>query len=78
MDADQIAQQAMSLRDNEVFQMALDGLRTDALDALIRADATDAPAINKHQATVRVVDELRADLEGFIRSGQPKTKPGLA
>lgn len=78
MDTDQIAQRAMSLRDNEAFQAALDGIRNDALDALIRADATDAPAINKHQATVRVVDNLRADLDGFIRMGQPKTKPGLA
>lgn len=78
MDAEQIAQQAMSLRDNEAFQAALDGIRTDALDALIRADATDALAINKHQATVRVVDNLRADLDGFIRMGQPKPKPGLA
>lgn len=78
MDIDQIAQQAMSLRDNDAFQLALDGIRINALEALIRADANDALAINKHQATVRVVDELRANLEGFIRSGQPKTKPGLA
>ena len=78
MDAEQIAQQAMSLRDNDAFQAALDGIRTDALDALIKADATDALAINKHQATVRVVDNLRADLDGFIRMGQAKTKPGLA
>lgn len=78
MDAEHIAQQAMSLRDNDAFQRALDGIRTDAMDALIRADATDALAINKHQATVRVVDNLRADLDGFIRMGQPKTKPGLA
>jgi hypothetical protein len=78
MEADQIAQLAMSLRDNEAFQMALDGIRGDALDALVRADATDAPSIHKHQATVRVVDNLRADLDGFIRQGQAKTKPGLA
>lgn len=78
MDAEQIAQLAMSLRDNEAFQLALDGIRSDALDALIRADATDALAINKHQATVRVVDNLRTDLDGFIRQGQAKAKPGLA
>jgi len=78
MDAEQIAQQAMSLRDNDAFQRALDGIRTDALDALIRLDATDAVSINQHQATVRVVDNLRADLDGFIRMGQAKTKPGLA
>lgn len=78
MDAEQIAQQAMSLRDNDAFQRALDGIRSDAMDALIKADATDALAINKHQATVRVVDNLRADLDGFIRQGQPKAKAGIA
>lgn len=78
MDNEQIAQLAMSLRDNEVFQMALDNLRNGAIEALVKVNATDTDAIHSYQATVRVVDELRADLEGFIRSGQPKTKPGLA
>lgn len=78
MDTDQTAQLAMSLRDNEVFQMALDNLRNGAIEALVKVNATDTTAIHSYQATVRVVDELRADLEGFIRSGQPKTKPGLA
>lgn len=78
MDTDQIAQLAMSLRDNEVFQMALDNQRNGAIEALIRVDATDANAIHSYQATVRVVDELRSDIEGFIASGAPKKKPGLA
>lgn len=78
MTPEQLAQQAMSLRDNDVFQMALDNQRNGAIEALVKVDATDTNAIHSYQATVRVVDELRADLEGFIRSGQPKTKPGLA
>lgn len=78
MDIEQIAQQAMSLRDNEVFQLALDNLRNGAIEALVKVSATDTDAIHSYQATVRVVDELRADLDGFIRSGQTKKKPGLA
>ncbi len=78
MDAEQLSQLAMSLRDNEVSQLVLDRIRTSAPDALVSADATDAQEINKHQATVRVVDELRGDIEGFIASGLPKKKPGLA
>jgi hypothetical protein len=78
MDTEQIAQQAMSLRDNEVFQLALDNLRNGAIEALVKVSATDTDAIHSYQATVRVVDELRSDLEGFIRSGQAKKKPGLA
>lgn len=78
METDQTAQLAMSLRDNEVFQMALDNLRNGAIEALVKVNATDTNAIHSYQATVRVVDELRADLDGFIRSGQPKTKAGIA
>lgn len=78
MDEEQIAQQAMSLRDNDAFQMALDNIRNGAIEALVRADAADTQAIHSYQATVKVVDDLRADLDGFIRSGKSKAKPGLA
>lgn len=76
--SDNLASQAMSLRDNEAFQQALDNLRNGALEALVRAPATDADAIRDYQATVRVVDELRGDLDGFIRSGAPRKAPGIA
>lgn len=70
--------EAMSLRDNEAFQRALNLLRANALEALVRVPATDVEAIRDYQATVRVVDQLRDDLEGFIRSGQPRKSPGIA
>jgi len=76
--ADQLAQQAASLRDNEAFQAALDNLRAGALEALARVAATDAEAIHAHQATVRVVDDLRGDIEAFIRSGLPRKAAGIA
>jgi hypothetical protein len=79
VDAEQAAELARSLRDNEVFQAALDGLRDDALDRLASLKAReDVDQIIECQATVKVVDNLRADLEQFIRSGRKRKKPGLA
>lgn len=73
-----LAQQAISLRDNEAFQAALDNLKTGALDALARIDADDKNGILKLQATIAVVNDIRSDTEAFIRAGKPKGAPGLA
>lgn len=78
MDNDKFAQQAMSLRDNDAFQTALDNLRKGALEALATVAAGDQAAIHQQQAIVKVVDDIRSDIEAFIRTGSPKTKPGLA
>ena len=78
MTAEQIASLAQSLKDNEAFQMALNGQRASALDALSTIDADDTLGILKHQAVVKVVDDIRADLEQFIRSGQKRGAPGIA
>jgi uncharacterized protein YeeX (DUF496 family) len=72
-----LASLAQSIKDNEAFQAALDGMRSDALESLARAIATDADKIRDLQARIRVVDELRGNLEDFIRQGQPKQKPGI-
>ena len=66
------------LADNEVFQMALDNLRNGALEALAKVSVLDPEAIHHQQAIVTVVDEIRSDIEAFIRPGAPKVKPGLA
>jgi len=71
-------QQAMALRDNEAFQAALDGIRADALEALVRVPATDTEAIRDYQATVKVVDEICERVDAFIRSGAPRKAPGIA
>lgn len=77
MTDDQIAHEAQSIKDNEAFQMAIGAMRRDAIEALIAVDATDADKIRDHQATVRVVDELRSSLEALIRKGQQPRAPGL-
>jgi len=78
MTPEQIASLAQSLEDNEAFQLALDKTRTGALEALASADATDSDFIRTQQATIRVVDEIKANLAQFIRSGAPKKPAGIA
>jgi hypothetical protein len=69
---------AQSLKDNEAFQAALNGIRADALEALATMKRDDAQAFYTAQATVKVVDAIRSDLEQFILAGKPKAKPGIA
>lgn len=77
MDKAQLAREAQNLRDNEIFQFALDAMRSEAIQGLVSAKPTDAEAIRDHQAKVRVVDELRGSIEAFIRNGLPKKTPGI-
>lgn len=78
MTPEQLAALAGSLKDNEAFQQALDDNRSNALEGLAQADATDAETIRNHQAMVRLIDTIRADLDRFVRAGKPARKPGIA
>jgi hypothetical protein len=72
-----LAALAQSLRDNEAFQEAINIIRADALERLATMARADEQAFYTAQATVKVVDDLRGNLEQFIRSGKPKNPPGL-
>lgn len=78
MTPESIAAEANSLRENDAFQKALDGIKSQALDALVAINADDKNGIVRLQATVGVVDDIRSDLEQFIRSGAPKKPAGIA
>ncbi len=78
MTNEQIASLAQSLRDNEAFQMALDSVRDTARDGLGRVDPDDKNQIIELQATVKLVDDLRENLDTFIRAGATRKPPGLA
>lgn len=67
-----LSSEAMSLRDNEAFQAALTNARSNALEALATMKREDEQGFYDAQATVRVVDSIRDDLDAFIRSGQQK------
>ena len=78
MTPEQLASLASSLRDNEAFQLALDNARNGALERLATTEPTNTVAILANQAVVKVIDELRGDLEQFIRSGTPRKPAGIA
>lgn len=67
-----LAAEAMSLRDNEAFQAALNAIRSSAVDTLIAVNADDKNSLLKAQATVQVVDDIRDNLRAFIDAGKPK------
>lgn len=71
-------QLAQSLKDNEAFQAALDLTRQAAIDGLCAANPDDKNSIIAMQATVRVVDDIRGNLERFLSEGKPQKRPGIA
>lgn len=77
MTPDQLASLAQSLKDNEVFQQALTTIRDDALSALATMPRSDEEGFYSAQARAAVVDALRSNIEQVIRSGRPKSAPGL-
>lgn len=78
VSVDTTAAEAASLRDNEAFQAALNKMRADALDKLAAIDPAKTNDIIRQQAIVAVVDELRSNLEQFIRSGKAPKPAGIA
>lgn len=75
---EQTASLAQSLKDNEAFQLALTNIRDEALNALATMPRADEAAFYSAQARVAVVDDIRGNLDQFIRSGAAKSPPGLA
>lgn len=78
MTPDQLASLAQSLKDNEVYQQALAKIRAEALERLAGIPYEARDEFYTNQAIVKVADELRDNLEQFIRSGKPKPPAGIA
>jgi len=62
-------QRASELLNDDVFAEALNGVLMLSLTNLADLDATDADAIRKEQATVRVLRSIKDVLEEFIITG---------
>lgn len=78
MTPGQLGQVAQSLKDNEAFQIALANQRASALERLATMRRDDEQAFYAAQAIVAVIDGINADIDQFIRAGQPKKAPGIA
>lgn len=76
-DKARLKAEAQRIKENEAFQAAMTAMRNDALEALARTLATDADTIRDLQAKARVVDDLRDNLEAFIRNGSSRKATGI-
>ena len=64
--SDHLAKEADRLKNDEIFQQALDDISSEALNALASADADDKTMILRLQQKVAVIDEIRNVLDRYI------------
>lgn len=75
MDKEFLAREALRLRDDPVLRLAIEAIRTDAVERIIQADASDTAKITELQALARACDRLPTELEAMIRSAQTRKTP---
>lgn len=66
MTGEHLKREADRLKNDELFNQALDAIRSEALDSLATADADNYATIVRWQQRVQVVDEIRATLDRYI------------
>ena len=71
-----LAKEADRLQNDELFNKALDDIRTEALDALAVADADNKTMILRLQQKVAVIDEIRATLDRYIVAADVQENSG--
>lgn len=64
--SDHLAKEADRLKNDELFNRALDAIRSESLDALAAADADNKTMILRLQQKVAVIDEIRTTLGRYI------------
>lgn len=69
--SDHLAKEAERLKHDELFNKALDDIRSEALNSLATADADNYATIVRWQQRVAVVDEIRATLDRYINAVEP-------
>jgi hypothetical protein len=76
--SDHLAKEAARLKADDIFNQALDLIRSEALDALVTANADSFTDIVRLQQRVAVIDEIRATLDRYIMaapSAQDEASP---
>lgn len=76
-EAEHFAREAARLMDDEALQRALDAIRSAAIDALIRADATVTHDVVRLQAKIAVIDDLRGEIRQTVEQFTSKSRPAL-
>ena len=74
--SDHLAKEADRLKNDPIFIKALADIRTEALEALVNAEADDFTAIVRLQQKVLVVDEIRNVLGRYIMAADVQENAG--
>lgn len=80
MNLEHLAKEAARLKDEHILTEALQRMKTEAYEALSKADADDKTQILRLQQKIAVIEEIPDMLETFILEGKPSAgvRRGLA
>jgi hypothetical protein len=76
VNADHLAKEADRLKNDPIFNKALDDIRADALNALVTADADNKTLIIRLQQVAAVTDEIRNVLDRYILAADVQEDAG--
>lgn len=74
MDKEQLKLEAERLVNDQTLRIALQNMRSDALERLATADASDQKEVLKFQMKVAAIDGLLSELAAMIQSAAPIQK----
>lgn len=76
MNKDHLAKEAARLKNDDLFNKALNDIRSEALNALATADADKYEVIVRLQQKVAVIDEIRNVLDRYIIAADVQENAG--
>ena len=74
--SDHLAKEADRLKNDPIFNKALDDIRRDALESLMSANADDKSQIIRLQQVALVIDEIRNVLDRYIMAADVQEDTG--
>lgn len=76
MTSDHLAKEAERLKADPIFNKALDDIRADALNELVKANPDDKSNIIRLQQVAVVAEEIRAVLDRYIMAADVQENAG--
>ena len=76
MSAEHLAKEAERLKNDPILNKALDDIRADALNELVRANADDKSNIIRLQQVAVVTEEIRRVLDRYIMAADVQEDAG--
>ena len=73
---DHLSKEAARLKADPIFNKALDDIRADALNELVKANADDKTTIIRLQQVAAVADEIRNVLDRYIMAADVQENAG--